>query len=377
MNPLIARIQQKIREAGGRITFASFMEEVLYHPLFGYYNRDSITIGEGGDFYTAPMVHPIFGQCVARQILEIWEQMGCPTKFTVIEMGAGNGTLARDMLQEWRKDESFSEALTYIIVEQSPVLQKQQKQQLKETKASLDWYWKLSEIPQYGKLTGVIVSNELFDALPVHRLMMENGELVERYVTWMEDAFKEVSGPISDERFAEILDIRMLEQLLEGDRLDVSLRTGEVLREMANLMSRGCIITFDYGDEQPDVYLKYVSKGGIRCYFHQKLQYNPFEKIGEQDITADVDFTYLMRTGEEVGLQTAGITTQTNFLAGLGFLEKAAELGERALRDFQADFELQRMLSLFLPQGLGDAVKVLIQYKNMKKPLLKGLTAKW
>ncbi|GIM44806.1 SAM-dependent methyltransferase [Collibacillus ludicampi] len=316
MNPLIARIQQKIREAGGRITFASFMEEVLYHPLFGYYNRDSITIGEGGDFYTAPMVHPIFGQCVARQILEIWEQMGCPTKFTVIEMGAGNGTLARDMLQEWRKDESFSEALTYIIVEQSPVLQKQQKQQLKETKASLDWYWKLSEIPQYGKLTGVIVSNELFDALPVHRLMMENGELVERYVTWMEDAFKEVSGPISDERFAEILDIRMLEQLLEGDRLDVSLRTGEVLREMANLLSRGCIITFDYGDEQPDVYLKYVSKGGIRCYFHQKLQYNPFEKIGEQDITADVDFTYLMRTGEEVGLQTAGITTQTNFWQG-------------------------------------------------------------
>lgn len=377
MSHLQSFIKEKICQSGGRLSFAEFMNHVLYHPTWGYYNRDTMTIGAGGDFYTAPMIHPIFGQCVARQILELWEHMGKPASFTVVEMGAGNGTLAYDMLKEWEKSEPFFHGLTYDIVEQSPSLQEKQKQRLARVQKRINWYETLSQVPEQGNLQGVIVTNELFDALPLHRLMWEKGQLVERYVTYDEDCFQEVSGPLSDPRLADIAGCEVISQIREGDRLDVCLQAVEVMQEMSHLLARGFVLTFDYGDTQPDVYIKYVHKGGIRCYYRQQLKDDPYQGIGEQDITADVDFTLLHRVGQTVGLQTAGLTSQAHFLAGLGFLDKVKELGEKALLDLNADFELQRMLTLFLPHGLGDAVKVLVQYKNTEKPVLKGLTARW
>jgi SAM-dependent MidA family methyltransferase len=373
--PIVEHIRKIIQQAGGRIPFADYMREALYHPLYGYYNQEALLIGEGGDFYTSPMVHPIFGQCVARQIVEIWEQMGSPAEYAIIEMGAGLGMLARDMMEEWRRMGTFVRSWRYIIVEQSPALQKRQKVQLKHADIPVDWYRTLKEIPDYGRLVGVVVTNELFDALPVHRLMMENGVLVERYVTEDRDAFREVSGPLSDPRLERIVGDGVRERLQEGDRLEVCLQAADVLHEMAGLLSAGCILTFDYGDLQPDIYLKHVRRGGIRCYHRQKLHDDPYERIGEQDMTADVDFSLLIRTGEEAGLYTAGLTTQARFLAGLGFVEKAEELERRAFTDWEADREWQRIMALFLPHGLGEAVKVLIQYKNMEKPVLKGLNA--
>ncbi|WP_018130726.1 class I SAM-dependent methyltransferase [Effusibacillus pohliae] len=377
MNLLQKRIIEKIRLAGGRIPFADYMAEALYHPEWGYYNRPEMTIGERGDFYTSPMIHPIFGQCVARQMFRFWRQLDAPPAFTIVEMGAGTGALARDLLAEWDRLQAAAFGtgtgqpvdLRYRIVEQSPVLREMQRESTREiANGRISWHSTLPEVPGYGSLTGVVFSNELFDALPVHRLTMQDGRLQELYVT-VRDAgegavFEEEPGQLSDEKLASVLSDEILRQLEEGDRLAVSLLAGDAIGAMADALRQGFVLTIDYGDLAPDMYRKSVRTGGIRCYRKQTLVFNPYERVGEQDITADVDFSYLQRMGEEKGLRTIWFLTQTEFLEGLGFLAKVTELQRLAFQDLRADFELQKMLTLYLPQGLGDACKVLIQRKG-------------
>ncbi|GAX89884.1 class I SAM-dependent methyltransferase [Effusibacillus lacus] len=373
MNQLHHLIADKIRSAGGRITFAEYMAEALYHPMLGYYNRPEMTIGEQGDFFTSPMVHPVFGHCVGRQIYQLWLEMGSPSSFTLLEMGAGTGALARDLLQEWDRLQanepaanSGPVALRYVIVEQSPVLRGRQRETASETgKGRIEWHATLQEVPGYGSLEGVILSNELFDALPYHRLVMDKGRLLERYVTLEEDgSFAEVTAPLSDERLPLLLDEQIREGLEEGDRLVLSPAAGKVIREMADALNKGYVLTIDYGNLSPDVHWQSARSGGIRCYYKQTLNHDPYTRVGEQDITADVDFSYLQREGGQVGLETVRFSTQSDFLENFGFLDKVTDLQRMAFRDLRADFELQKMLTLYLPQGLGDACKVLMQSKG-------------
>lgn len=373
MQRLPAIIHQKIQEFGGRITFADFMSLALYHPTLGYYNRPSMTIGENGDFYTSPMVHEIFGQCMARQIYYCWQGLGSPARFVIVEMGAGTGALARDVLVEWDRlhtEAGSREAVTaeYYIVEQSPILQSTQQQTTAEiANGRITWQQTLAELPGYGSLTGVVLTNELFDALPVHRLIFEGGQLQERYVTAAAASdrvdFSEVSGELSDAKLAGLLPESVLQQLADGERVEVSAIAGEVLQSMADALQAGFILTVDYGDEAPAVYWQSANTGGIRCYYKRALNRDPYIRVGEQDITADVDFSFLQLKGQQAGLQTVAFSTQSEFLERLGFLDKIQALQRLAFIDLRADFELQRMLSLYLPDGLGTACKVLIQAK--------------
>jgi SAM-dependent MidA family methyltransferase len=389
MATLQAIVSEKIIAAGGAITFADYMSEVLYHPTLGYYNRMDMTIGERGDFYTSPMVHPIFGHCVARQIRDIWKQMGSPDPFVILEMGAGTGALARDLLDEWDRLQQLKDrhdpiigqqqanpvgktiALRYLIVEQSPILRDKQAETTSEiARERIEWYSTLQEIHDYGSLLGVIVSNELFDALPVHRLTFENGRLQERYVTLSdlpgedEPSFAEVTGPLSDDGLVSIFPDEMLNLMEEGDRFEVSLQWGTVIRQMAAALKEGSIITIDYGDTAPEVYWTHAKKGGIRCCYKQALVTDPYVRVGLQDLTADADFSYLQRTGEAVGFTTTWFSNQSEFLEKFGFLDKVTELQRMAFKDLRADFEMQRMLTLYLPQnGLGGLCKVLVQQK--------------
>lgn len=378
MDELQKAVIEKIRLAGGRITFAEYMAEALYHPTLGYYNRPRMTIGDHGDFFTAPAVHPIFGQCVAGQVRQLWSELGSPSRFSIVEVGAGTGALARDLLTEWdrlqkadNRDIGPSPAdLRYHIVEQSAVLRQKQRETAAEAAAGrITWHTALREIPGYGSLTGVILSNELFDALPVHRLIVEGGQLRERYVTLRNTAegdvrLEEETGPLSDIKLGFIPSEDALAGLEEGDRLEVCPLAGEVMAAMADALERGYVVTIDYGDISPNVYLKSARTGGIRCYYRQTLVADPFRRIGEQDITADVDFSYLQRTGEGKGLKTIRLVTQSEFLESFGFLDRVAELQRLAFKDLRYDFELQRMLTLYLPQGLGTACKVLVQAKS-------------
>lgn len=384
MSNLKRILAEKIAVSGGKITFSDYMQEVLYHPTWGYYNRPEMTIGERGDFYTSPMIHPIFGQCVARQVYELWTQMGSPGSFVIVEMGTGTGALARDLLTEWDRLQQLPEAGTsafgelhaagvrYIIIEQSPILHEKQKETTaKIARERIEWHSTLQEAPGYGSWAGVIISNELLDALPVHRLIFEEGRLQERYVTLSgmdetdEPRLAEITGPLSDHSLPTLLPKEMVSQLKEGDRIEVSPHWGDVITTMADGLAEGSVITIDYGNVAPDVYWKHVRTGGIRCYYRQMLVTDPYERIGQQDITADVDFSYLQRTGETVGLKTVWFSNQTEFLEKFGFLDQVQQLQRQAFKDLRADFELQKMLTLYLPQnGLGDACKVLIQSKG-------------
>lgn len=362
--------------AEGRVTFAEFMDIALYHPTDGYYNRPEMTIGEGGDFYTSPMVHPIFGACIARQVFQMWQALGKPASFYILEMGAGAGALAADFLNEAKKREDYYTTIHYQIVEQSPSLQEKQRARL-TSDGHVDrvtWYKTLDEvIAEKGAQVGVIVTNELFDALPVHRLIKTADGFHEYYVERSAEGYHEVEGPLSDPALLNLLDETTLNALTLGDRFEVCPAAGEVIKLMGNLLEKGFVLTIDYGNKAPEVHKHWVGRmdEGVRAYYKQSPS-TPYQRIGEQDLTADVDFSLLVDRGQEVGLMEVGFTNQLHLLGGNGFLNKCAELETRIRnRDMSADFELARMVRLFLPHMLGDMFKVLVQVKGLDAESLR------
>jgi SAM-dependent MidA family methyltransferase len=373
MNQTVAEVLRGRLAETGKMTFAEFMATALYHPTEGYYNRAEMTIGEGGDFYTSPMVHPIFGACIARQLHQMWVWMGRPTPFVLLEMGAGVGALAVDLLKTAeRGDAGFFAAIQYVIVEQGAQLRGRQQQHAREhgLAEKVTWYETLEEVPGGGGHVGAILSNELFDALPVHRLEKTETGYLEYFVVADGDGFAEVAGELSDPELPTYVDAESLAQLPVGERFTVCPAAADVIRAMGNLLARGFVLTIDYGDLSPDVHFQHKRADGVRAYYKQK-QTQPYERVGLQDLTADVDFSLLVRAGEEAGLQEVGFTTQMNLLGGNGFLHKVQELRNKRF-DLMADAEMYRMLNLFLPQSLGEVFKVLIQAKGVE---MEGLAA--
>ncbi|KEO81656.1 class I SAM-dependent methyltransferase [Tumebacillus flagellatus] len=367
MNQVVVDALHKQLAEAGKLTFAEFMATALYHPTAGYYNRAEMTIGEGGDFYTSPMVHPIFGACIARQVHQFWVALGKPSPFLVLEMGAGVGQLAVDLLQTVREaNQEFWAALTYGIVEQGAQLRERQRERLeaRDLLKKVNWYDSLDEVPGAGELVGVVLTNELFDALPVHRLGKSGDGYVEYYVAADGERFVEAEGPLSDPALVELVDEATRAQFADGERFAVCPAAVDVIRAMGNLLLRGFVLTIDYGDLAPDVHFQHKRADGVRGFYYQKLT-EPLERPGEQDLTADVDFSLLVRSGESVGLTEVGFTTQMNLLGGNGILQKAHELRNKRF-DLMADAEMHRMLTLFLPQSLGDVFKVLIQAKGIQ-----------
>ena len=209
----------------------------------------------------------------------------------------------------------------------------------------------------------MIFSNELFDALPVHRLGKTADGFVEFYITAGDDGFAEEAGPLSDPALLDLLDAECRAELPDGERFVVCPAAGEVIVKMGHLLEKGFVLTIDYGGIAPDVHLKHKQADGVRAYYKQK-QGQPLDRAGEQDLTADVDFSLLIRRGEEAGLDKVGFTTQMNFLGGNGILRHAEKLQQKRF-DLMADEELHKMLTLFLPQGLGELFHVLIQSKGL------------
>ncbi|MGZ4134170.1 MAG: class I SAM-dependent methyltransferase [Tumebacillaceae bacterium] len=365
MNQVVKDALDALLQEKGKITFAEFMETALYHPTHGYYNRPEMTIGEGGDFYTSPMVHPIFGACISRQVWEFWNLLGKPDPFFVLEMGAGVGTLAADFLQNAQQNAAFYNAIRYHIVEQGAVLQERQRALAVERGVveKITWYSTLDEVAAQGEQVGVIFSNELFDALPVHRLEKREDGYVEYFIEADFEGYREVEGELSDPKLLHLLTEMSKGVLQPGDRFEVCPAAGDVIRAMGRLLKKGFVLTIDYGDIAPDIHLAHNRRDGLRAYYKQKLV-EPLERVGEQDLTADVDFTLLMHHGKDVGLEEIGFTTQMHLLGGNGILRKVKELESRKF-DLMADAEMYRILRLFVPQSLGDVFKVLIQGKEV------------
>jgi len=325
---LIAAIRTTIAPAGGRVTFAEYMRLALAHPAYGYYAAGRGAPGRAGaDFLTAPETSPFFGRCLAVQVAECWRLLGEPETFAVWEPGAGAGTLARTALDALATDApgAYAACAWWLDDLANPALARAHDA-LSAHEAAGHVRW---GTPPVG-FTGIVLTNEFADALPVHRVCMTADGLREQYVGWddmggrFRDAWDTPSTPALASHFAA-----EGVTLAAGQIAEVSLAASAWMAAVAARLGQGYVLTIDYGDEAAALYRPgRFPNGSLICYRAHTANREPFAHVGEQDMTAHVDFTALMRAGAAAGLTTLGLTTQAALLASLG-------LGEMLYRETQ------------------------------------------
>lgn len=368
-NFILSRIRTR-----GPVPFAQFMEWCLYHPELGYYRTEGTKIGKEGDYYTSSCVHPLFGCLIAKQLCQMAEILG-QTAFDVIEMGGGRGFLCGDILH-WTKEKapSFYQNVKYTLIETAPAFLNEQKKRLsQEEKAGKVLWMKTEELEKRKDLfEGCFISNELVDAFPVHRVMLQQGGIKELYVAERKGCFEEQWGEPSDPRIHTYFE-RMGVLLEEGQKAEVNLEALDWITRVGQRLRRGFVLTIDYGYPAEELYAPYRMEGTLLCYFEHQVSENPYERLGKQDITSHVNFTGLILKGEEAGLRLTGLVPQYRFLIGLGFLEEMEAIG-KGLSEIDALNLRLSLKHLIEPEaGMGETFKVLIQHKGIHPPPLNGL----
>lgn len=373
MNSLEQKILERIRREGV-ISFESFMEMALYDPEFGYYVSRGQRIGRAGDFYTSSHLHAMFGAIVGKQIMEMWKVMGSPEGFTIIEMGAGEGHVCWDMLDYLKRAESeeqgtkssFYQTLRYVIVERNELQRGRQRERLDEYKEKITW---ISDIREAGTIRGCIFSNELLDAFPVHLVRMED-QIREVYVSHNSIGFADQTGDLSSDAIAQYFRDAGIE-LERGYTTEVNLRIRDWLLDIGAVLEKGFVFTIDYGHPAGEYYSEDRNRGTLLCYRNHEFSEDPYKNVGDQDMTSHVNFSSVKRWGEEIGLRALGYCSQGTFLLAMGIDQEIAKLAETS-DDYL--FEVSRIKKLFLPQGMGESHKVLIQYRGCELPKLQGFS---
>lgn len=345
---LEARIREHIKQ-DGPISFAEYMEIALYDQEEGYYVTPSV----GRDYYTSPSAHPVFGALVAIQLEEIWSLIGQPESFPVVELGAGRGTLGRDIRDYALNISSdFAEAIDYIPVEK---------------------HWgKIPELP----IEGCFISNEFMDALPTHIVVKKDGSIKEVMVTIQGDSLTEIlMDPLPGvlKHLDEELNVGPEKLVLtEGYRTEVNLEAPRWMAAVAKALNRGIVLTIDYGYSATELYSPERRKGTLLCYHQHTYNEEPLQQVGCQDITTHVDFTALIRTGEKKGLSTKGFITQREFLNNLGIQHYIRALGNLGLSSLEYQANLYAIQELIRSEGMG-SFRVLLQTKRMEGAKFKSL----
>ena len=362
-----------------RITFAEFMNLALYHPQFGYYAsranpRKEAAIGPQGDFMTSPHMGHDFGELLAVQFADMWEALGQPKPFTLVEMGAGQGLVAADVLEGLRSHHpNCLAALKYTIIEKSAALKAEQQKRLSRWQSegvSLSWQT-LEEISS-NSVVGCFFSNELVDAFPVHWVELHDQTLKEIWVGIEDNQLTPVVDELSTpqlEQYFERVGIDFTNHS-EGYRTEVNLAAMAWMEGVGDRLKKGYLLTIDYGYTAERYYSPARREGTLQCYYRHSHHNDPFIHVGEQDITAHVDFTALENRGEELGLQKLGFTQQGLFLMALGMGDRLSTLsnpsdqlatGQNIQQIMMHRDALQQLIS---PMGLGN-FGVLIQAKGL------------
>jgi SAM-dependent MidA family methyltransferase len=368
--PLTEILRDRIREKGS-IPFVEFMAACLYEPGLGYYTSPGRKVGAEGDFYTSINVHSLFGRSIAREIVRMWETMGRPTAFTVVEQGAGGGFLACDILDAVLSlAPDFYQALTYCFVEMEPTLREAQRQTLSIHEARLAWATPEEIAAGTFRFSGCLLSNELVDAMPVHLVEMTAEGLREVFVTADNDEFRETLKEPSTPQLASYFQ-RLGVALQPGQRAEVSLAAHKWLASVAACLDKGYVLTIDYGYEAPEKYGPMRQNGTLLCYWRHTVEEDPYVRPGLQDITSHVDFTMLMEAGKELGLQEIWYGEQYRFLMAVGIMEELMAMEARATSEEGRIKVRLAMKKLILPDGgMGDTFKVLVQAKGVESPAL-------
>ncbi|MBI2762521.1 MAG: SAM-dependent methyltransferase [Chloroflexi bacterium] len=313
-DPDLAELIRAEIRADGPITFARFMELALYHPACGYYASGTRGPGRTSDFLTAPESHPIFGWAIARQLEEVWDRLGRPGRFTVREFGAGTGALAAGIVGGLQRSGSdLLGALRYRIAERAPDRERQVLARLASVGGGT-----VLEPDDGSPIVGVVLANEVIDALPVHRVVgRRDGGLAELFVAVGSDgAFTALELPPSTTDLAGRL-AREGVRLMPGQHGEICLTVDAWVADAARGLERGVLLLIDYG--HPAAALYHPGRGSLlRAYVHHRVHDDPFRNVGRQDLTAHVDLTAVEVAARTAGLDFLGATTQAEFLTGLG-----------------------------------------------------------
>ena len=330
------------------------MELALYHPYGGYYTSPD-RVGADGDYFTSPAAHPAFGALIAVQLRRMWEVLDSPSKFTVVEMGAGSGLLARDILDyAGRMPGSFAQALRYVALDRYAVAGGPASAGVERIVAA--------GVP-IRNVVGCFISNELVDSFPVHRFQVHEGTLREVFVTLDESgALVEAPAEPSTPRLAERLDL-LATSLPEGFQGEVSLGIRPWMEEVSLALARGFVLTVDYGYHAEELYSPERSAGTVQTYYRHAQGGGPYVRIGRQDITAHVDFSLVESEGAAAGLRSLAVVPQSAFLRRLGFDAMRRRLRAMDFGQRDRDANAMAMLELVKPGGLG-SFKVLAQERG-------------
>jgi SAM-dependent MidA family methyltransferase len=356
---LAEHIRAEIAAAGGLLPFDRFMDLALYAPGLGYYVAGAVKLGRDGDFVTAPEISPLFGRCLATQCAEVLDRIGGGN---LLELGAGTGTLAVEVLQALEQANTLPER--YLILEPSPDLQERQRTLIRERIPHLEerCAW-LTRLP--SKLRGVVLANEVLDAMPVHRFRIRNdGGIDEIYVAERAGALVEVAAAVRSPGLADAVAALQAEGFAQapGYTSEINLRLPHWLKALSLALEKGLILLVDYGYPRQAYYQPDRTMGTLMCHLRHQAHGDPYTQIGLQDITAHVDFTAVAEAGVAAGLDLAGFTTQANFLIGCGI--------DRLLSESNAPFELTPgAKQLLLPTAMGERFKVLGLTTGVDGPL--------
>ncbi len=350
-----AEIRARIARRG-KVTFAEFAEVALYHPRGGYYTSPAGP-GASGDYFTSPGAHPGFGALITVQLARMWQVLGQPSPFYAVEMGAGPGLLAREVLDYAPLiDDALASALQYIAIDRhaDPDSWRGGQEALHRITAA--------GVPLRG-VVGCFLSNELLDSFPVHRFLVRDGLVREVYVTLEGDRFVEVLDEPSTPLLQQRLDSLGV-PLPEGFGGEVNLAVGPWARGVAVALARGFVITIDYGYEAQELYSPRRARGTLQTYYQHTQGASPYQRIGRQDITAHVDFSLVMAEGETAGLRPLALLTQAEFLRRLGSEQMLeAVRADQRLRPAERQANIMGLLELVKPDGLG-GFRVLVQEKG-------------
>jgi len=351
MNKLERLIKNHILQ-NGPVTFADFMNLAQYHPQLGYYRAEKVKIGKEGDFYTSPHVSAAFGEIIGTFIEKVIGFLKI-SDFTILELGAGKGYLALDILNYLSEKTEFYPLINYIIIDKNT---DNCTLTLENHRNKIKIYNNISELEK--SFRGVVISNELFDSLPFHRIIYQSGQFSEIYVDCKENKFEEISSDLSTENIKKYLKGYNLKPV-DSKQIEVNLLAEKVIKAVSSYLDAGYMITIDYGYLFEEYFNNQKINGSFRCFYKHKINDNPYINIGQQDITADVDFTNLIRSGNQYGLNKVKYTTQGQFLVDWGILNVI----ERETRHGQG--RVNSIKNLFLPSMMGNYFKVLLQSKNI------------
>ena len=359
MTPLEELLAERIRR-NGPLPFADFMRECLYHPVHGYYSKAESH--RFVDYYTSVDVHPIFGRLLARKFAELWEKLGRPKEFVLVEAGAGVGRLAQHILDFCKaRLQDFCSAVQYVAVERSTSRREQALARL-ERHAEAGRLRVAAEIPPQIH-AGCVFSNELIDALPVHRLVMTERGLQEIFVGCEHGKFVDVVAPVSTCAINEYFAAQGI-TVYERQHAEAGLEACDWIMEVGRRIERGFVLTIDYGHRAAELFDEHHMRGTLLAYHGHRVSEDFYASPGEQDLTAHVDFTALETWGRRSGLATEGFTSQTAFLLALGQPNEFADLYDPGPTEAEQVRARLQLKTLVHPEGMGERFQVLLQRKE-------------